>query len=172
MTMNFKPKRESSVLSMEGLFILDQCALIESRCADIYRQFAEISAGNRELETLWKKTALEEEHHAVQFKMLARLKEGITRIKPDVSQVTEVLQMMEKLFKQIGKSRVSPMETLKLGIKLENYLNQYHANAVAICEDAEMQKLLDAMMKIDVDHAEMLQKVLDRLLAEDEDTLP
>ncbi|HJV64885.1 MAG TPA: hypothetical protein VJ550_04040 [Geomonas sp.] len=148
-------------LKMEDMFILDQCALIETRCAELYKHFAKITA-DTELESLWKKTALEEEHHALQFKMLARLKEGI-KIKADVLKVKLVLQQLNDLFARIEKSRLSAIETLQVGIRLEGYLSQYHCNSIVVCDDAEMAKLLEAMMKIDIEHTDMLRRVLERM---------
>jgi hypothetical protein len=67
------------------MFILDQCAVIETRCADLYRHFAQATADLPELEGLWQKTALEEEHHALQFKMPSRLKgEGVTGVNAEL----------------------------------------------------------------------------------------
>ena len=118
--MQSKTKGEfTPALSIEGMYVLDQCALIEVRCAEIYRHFAQVS-DLQELETLWKKTALEEDHHALQFDMLSRLKgEGIAAVKADTAGIAAVLKNLQSLFDKIRKSRVSPIDCLKLGIKLE-----------------------------------------------------
>ncbi|WP_324079398.1 hypothetical protein [Geomonas sp.] len=148
---------------MEDMFMLDQCALIETKCAEVYKHFAKITADTPELEALWKKTALEEEHHALQFNMLARVKEGITAIRADLDKVKFVLQQLDDLFARIGKAKLTAVETLEVGIRLETYLSQYHCNSIIVCEDPDMAKLLDAMMKIDVEHSEMLKRVLQRM---------
>lgn len=156
-------KSSTPGLSMEEMFILDQCALIESKCAELYKHFAEVTNDNPELETLWKKTALEEEHHALQFNMLARVKEGITKINIDIAKAKFVLQQLDDLLARIRKAKLTAVETLQVGIRLEGYLSEFHCDSVVVCEDPDMTKLLNAMMKIDVEHAGMLQRALDRL---------
>lgn len=156
---------KASSLPMEGMLVLDKCALIESKCAEVYRLFAELHPELPELAALWKKTALEEEHHCLQFQMLSRMKgEGITGLTTDIAKVTEVLKKLEALFDQVQNSKLSAIDTLKLGIKLENYLSEFHSTSVIICADPDMRHLLSAMMNIDLDHVARLEKALDKLM--------
>jgi hypothetical protein len=168
MTVKTGKCSSAPVLSMEGMLILDQCALIEKRCAELYHHFATLHPELPELQRLWQKTALEEEHHALQFQMLSRMKgEGIVGLKADSSRVAAVLKKLNLLFDQVKTSAVSAADTLRLGIKLESYLGEFHADAVAVCATPEMTRLLKAMMKIDVDHVGRLEKALEKLLAEE-----
>jgi hypothetical protein len=80
--------------------------------------------------------------------------------------VTSALAKLEALFQQVSASHISPIDTLKVGIKVENHLNQYHCNAVAVCSDPEMTYPLNAMMQRDLDHVGMLEKALAKLSAE------
>jgi rubrerythrin len=157
-------KAPTPSLPLENMLVLDQCALIEEKCAALYHHFATLHPELPELEALWKKTALEEEHHAVQFQMLSRMKgEGVTSIKTDSAKVTAVLKKLESLFEQVKTSTISPADTLRLGMKLESYLSEFHANSVVICGNSEMTRLLNAMMKNDLDHVAMLEKALEKL---------
>jgi len=162
-------KDSSNTLSVEQMFILDQCALIEKKCGDLYRLFARKCSGHPELEKLWKKTALEEDHHALQFEMLSRLKgEGLSKVKADPSRIRTVLQELEALMDRVEHSKISPIDTLKVGIRLETSLARYHSDEVAICSDPETAHLLQAMMNNDVDHVAALEKALGKLVAEKE----
>jgi rubrerythrin len=153
-------------LPIESMLMLDQCALIEQKCAELYHHFATLHPDLPELQALWKKTALEEENHAQQFKMLSRMKgEGIETVKADASKVAAVLKKLDSLFEQVQGSAVSPADTLRLGIKLESYLKEYHANSVAVSGTPEMARLLNAMMEMDMEHEAMLERALEKLLA-------
>lgn len=160
-----QPRKEAvSPAALQTMFILDQCAAIETKCGEIYRHFAELCKDHPELETLWKKTAHEEDHHALQFRMLSRLKgEGIAGVNLDVSSVTNALKKVEDLFRRIKASRISAVDMLKVAIRLETNLSRYHSNSVVACEEPELKQLLDSMMNFDLDHAQMLQKALDKL---------
>lgn len=155
--------RSESGLSMEKSFILDQCAQIESKCAEVYRHFAAIHADAAELAALWQKTADEEEDHAQAFRMLGRMKgEGVGGVHADSTGVAAALRKLESLIELLKMSTVPPMEALKLALRMEAYLSQFHVNVVAVCDDAEMQKLLNAMMNNDLEHTEALEKTLEK----------
>lgn len=159
------PKTPS--LPMEEMLILDKCASIESRCADLYRHFAGLHPEHPELGKLWLKTALEEDNHALQFRMLSRMKgEGISGLTTDVAKVNEVLEKLEGLFEQVRSARLSAADALRVGIKLENFLSEFHSTSVVITGDREMAHLLNAMMSIDLDHVARLEKALDKLLSD------
>lgn len=162
-----QPRKEGvSPAALQTTLILDRCAAIETRCGDIYRHFAELCQHQPELEILWKKTAHEEDHHALQFKMLSRLKgEGIAGVNLDVACVTGALNKVEDLFRRIKASRISAVDMLRVAIRLETNLSRYHSNSVVACEEPELKQLLDSMMNFDLDHVEMLQKALDKLMA-------
>lgn len=157
-------KDASPALSLDKMFILDQCALIETRCAEVYRYFAKIHAAIPEMEALWNKTADEEDNHAMQFKMLCKLKvESEIKVNADVYSTSAVLKNLTALFEKVNGSTPSPIESLKLAIKLETYLSQYHSNSVTSCSDGDIQNLLNAMMNSDLGHVTMLEKALHKL---------
>lgn len=157
-------KASTPPLSFEKMFILDQCIIIETRCGDLYRAFAELHSDLTELQTLWLKTALEEDHHALQFKMLARLKgEGLTDVNTDISSTSAIIHNLDSLLTQVKECGITPMDALKLAIKLEAELSQYHSDSIVTCGDPEMQKLLKAMMTNDAGHVKMLEQALEKM---------
>jgi rubrerythrin len=160
-------KNSTATLSIEKMFILDQCALIETKCADMYRYLAQKYASIPELAALWIKTANEEDNHAMQFQILKKTKgRGIIDVAADCSSVSEGLKKVESLFNQIMHSSFSPVEAVQLALKLESYLGRFHSASVTICNDEATQNLLKAMMANDLGHENMLKEMLDKLLVQ------
>lgn len=146
---------------LEKSFLLDKCAQIECKCAEVYRHFAQIHADSHELAALWKKTADEEENHAQAIRIVRRVKgEGITGVNADSAGIAAALKKLESLIELLKMSTIPPVEALKLALRMETYLSQFHVNAAAICDDPEMQKLLNAMMNHDIEHIDMLEGAL------------
>lgn len=161
------PKDSSSTLTVDQIHLVDQCALLERKCGDLYRLFAQRCSGYPGLQKLWMKTALEEEHHALQFEMLGRMRgAGLSGVNADASSIKKVFEELESLMKRVENSSLSPIDTLKLGIKVEKSLARYHPDAAATCSDPEMAHLIKFMMSHDVDHVAALERALGKLQAE------
>ncbi|GFO69496.1 hypothetical protein GMLC_30750 [Geomonas limicola] len=153
--------KDSTRLPSDFLAILDRCAQIELKCAQVYQRFAQMHAEFPEIQTLWFKTAREEEAHAAQFKMLAKLKRSdVVGLSVNDTDTQAALEAMDRLLERMRTGYLDPEQALMLAIKLENQAGKFHSNSVVICRDPELKKLLDAMMGHDQDHESALVKAL------------
>ena len=151
---------------LEKSFLLDQCAQVESNCAEVYRHFAGIHADSHQLAALWKTTADEEDNHAQAFRTMGRMKgEGSVGVDADPTGVAAALKKLQSLMELLKTSTLPPVEALKLALRMETYLSQFHVNVVALCHDAEMRNLLSAMMNHDLEHIETLERALEQHVA-------
>ena len=106
-----KHKEELVKLSMNGLKVLDICASIEMKCADLYRQFEMLYVDLPEFASLWRKTAIEEDNHAAQFKLASRLKGvGMEGVTIDIEKVTVILHALEPYMDKLQSTRPLPTD--------------------------------------------------------------
>jgi len=153
--------KDGARISADLLAILDRCTQIELKCAEIYRRFAQMHAEFPEIQTLWFKTAREEESHAAQFKMLTKLKQSdVVGLSVSETDTQTALAAMDGLLEKMRTGYLEPEKALMLAIKLERQLGKFHSNAVVICRDPELKRLLDAMMGNDQDHESALVRAL------------
>lgn len=154
-------KELAAKLTMDQLHFLDKCKRFELKCADLYYHFARIFADNKELAKLWSKTALEEESHAQQFAMAARMQGvGMSGVNTDVTQAVSTLQKLEEKIGQLMSSPLSEAEALTLAIRLEEQIAVLHMSTIVTFSDSELEKLFKAMMDHDQEHVEALREQL------------
>lgn len=162
--MSSKPV-ESHLLPLHVKMVLEKCAMIQLKSADIYRHLACQHAQYRELGTLWMKASREEEHHARQFDMLTKLKGGsIVKLNVELGDAAAVLERLDAISGNLQRAILSPLRSLEGAIKLEGYLRRFHSNSVTVCRDPELKKLLDAMMDNDTDHVQLFEKAREEWL--------
>jgi rubrerythrin len=156
---------KSVKLPVEDLGVLDRCALVEIKCAELYRNFERIHGDVPELAKLWNKTALEEDNHAEQFKFACKLKgTGMVGIKTDRSRISTILQKLETYLDTVKQSNPSPIEALQFAIHLEEVLSEYHMSSVVTFADNELARLFTSMMNNDNAHVNSLQNALSLML--------
>jgi rubrerythrin len=148
-------------LTMENVCLLELCATIEDKCAELYRIFAELYVDIPELASLWTKTANEEDNHAEQFKLAVRLKgQGKVGVKADVSKVTNIVEKIDAFIPIFKNSKPTPIQALKFAIQLEESLAEYHMHNLIIFTDDNLKLLFISMAQNDNCHIEMLRKAL------------
>ena len=160
-------KEELVKLSMNDMRVLDLCTSVEMKCADLYRQLEIIHADFPEIALLWRKTAIEEDNHAAQFKLASRLKgAGMEGVKVNTEKVTFILQSIESYMDKIKNSHPSPTEALSFAIHLEDTLSEFHMSTAVAFNDPELPKLFHAMMGNDIGHVTMLKDTLAKMTKE------
>lgn len=143
------------------LGVLDRCALIELKCAELYRHFERVHADIPEMAALWRKSALEEDNHAEQFKFAERLKgAGMEGVKSDISRIDTILQTLESYLDKIAHSQPTPIEGLQFAIHLEEVLSEYHMTNVVEFADNDLARLFKSMMDHDKGHIDSLKNAL------------
>jgi rubrerythrin len=153
-------------LNIESLSLLELCANIEMKCAEVYRYFAEFFADVPELSALWRKTANEEDDHAEQFKLAGRLwGAGMQNIKADHLKIQLIIEKLNVLLPSLKKSNPTPKQALMFAIQMEEKLAEYHMSTLIDFADTNVLNLFKTMAKNDVGHIEMLQNALKEITA-------
>lgn len=157
-------KEAAARLTMDQLHFIDRCKRFELKCAELYYHFARSFADNTPLSRLWSKTALEEESHAQQFAMAARMQGvGMSGVNTDLTKAMVTLQKLEEKVDQLMASALSEAEALNLAVKLEEQMAVLHMSTIVIFADSELEKLFQAMMDHDREHVEALRAYLKSL---------
>ena len=156
-------------LNLDNVQILAICRDIELCCAEIYNYYAGLFTHNSEISDLWKKTANEEENHAKQFALAITLhKKGIienTSIDSDTAETT--LKNIKIIYEGVKRNQPSLTDALKISIKLEEKLSDFHTSAVANFVDESFKNMFIAMMKADNYHLGKLQNAYSKILKVD-----
>lgn len=140
---------------------LDSCAAIENLVGQIYTIFMEQQATSPQLAALWRKTVSEEQNHEQQFLLAKRLSSSINT-KPEVftKRLEKLTEDINSCKVQIEATRLSPVESLRLAIKIEENLAEFHLNHVRLFYDESLNMLFESMMLSDNEHIEALKKEL------------
>ena len=149
--------------AMDIVTILDTCAEIEVKSAELYDLLAECFADCEEAARLWHKVAREEDNHANQFRLAARLKEGaIGGLNADLWKVNNMLRIVESIVAGVRKCAPSLEDALRSAIKLEESLATFHLDCIACCTSDSHRQLFRAMMGFDDGHMQCLRDAHDR----------
>lgn len=154
-------------LDLDSLSLLELCASIEMKCAELYRFFAVYCADVPGLAALWTKTANEEDNHAEQFRLAVRLRgRGIENIKADLSKIEVIIEKLNTFLPRFKESNPTPKQALTFAIQLEEKLVECHMCTLVDFADNDIAKLFQAMAKNDVEHLEMLRKASKKISAD------
>src|ERR1039457_1403613 len=89
-------------LTSDEIRILDICRDIEHLNADIYFFFGEHFKDSKPVRELWVKTALEEQDHANQFSLAAKVKRGLVEsVNMDLFTATSTLKFVYMYFQGV-----------------------------------------------------------------------
>jgi len=151
----------------EVVKVLEICRDIELASGELYRYFAEIFSGHEAMAALWRKTATEEDNHAMQFVLAIKMRKEtiIDTLSLDISRAENTLKVVKSLTDLVRKNKPSMHEALQAAIKMEKGLVGFHMATVAHFVHESHKKLFTAMMKADNEHIEALEKFYQRLAA-------
>jgi rubrerythrin len=150
---------------MNAFDVLENCIQIERIVGQIYAIFMEQQASCPEYASLWEKTAQEEHNHEQQFLLAKRL---ACSTKTDATNSPhpsdELLKKLAALRTRVAEIPLSPSESIRLAIDLEEKLSEFHMDQMHIFIDESTNTLFKSMMDNDNDHIEELKKAFANLL--------
>lgn len=153
--------------NIEVVKVLEICRDIELVNAELYKFFAEIFSDDEEMANLWRKTAGEEENHALQFAMAINLRreQTVDTLFVDAGSAESALAYVRSINALVRESRPTMLEALRLAITLEINLSKFHMTAVGHFVEDGYKKLFAALMNADNNHLEALRVYYQRLLS-------
>jgi len=144
--------------------LLENCIQIERIVGQIYSIFMEQQSSFPEYASLWEKTAQEEHNHEQQFLLAKRLACSMgteTGNSPNPSD--ELVKRLVALKMRVAESPLSPGDSLRLAIDLEEKLAEFHMGQMQIFSDESANTLFRSMMNNDKDHLTALKKAFAEL---------
>jgi rubrerythrin len=145
---------DAVAVNTKTIRVLEICRDVELANAELYKYFAEIFNSQQELAELWRKTAREEENHALQFVLAINLcgEEMIDSLAVDDSVAKNMLHIVKSLSDEARKNKTSMLDALRTAIKLEENLATFHMTTAVNFVAESHKKLFAAMMKADKNH--------------------
>lgn len=149
-------------MALDVRSLIDSCALLEEKVAQLYYLFASLFSDMPELAELWRKTAEEEENHMRQFQLAARLARSIAPLSlVNESAVRNAIDTVTMLADKIKQNPPGWQGALKFAIDLEEKLAQFHMDTAAVYTDDSLNTLFKAMMTNDEHHVQSLRNFLE-----------
>lgn len=139
---------------------LASCALVEETSGKIYREMATTAqaAKDETLAAVWTAMAADEEDHANQLRMAARLsREDIfERAVGAIPEPVEMLTRAESLLEQVRGGMLNELQMLEVAVELEGEFQKLHAAYALVFKDESMQKMFNALARAEAKHIEGL----------------
>ena len=150
---------EMTVMITKKTF-LDVCMGIEGLCADLYHHYSKIFEDIPEASRLWKKTALEEEHHLKQFELVLRLMNDTEFEVPkdNLKRVYSIQYKLQKHLEHIKTNRPELMTAVSKSVEMEEILADLHVHTSLNFRDDSMQDLFKALSEADNEHVADMQR--------------
>lgn len=155
---------------VEMIKFLTSCALVEDAAARIYSEMATAASAvnNEELRDIWLEMAKDEEDHAHQLRMAARLsRESVFVGAASIGDIDPgaLITRAGSLLDQIVAGQLSDLDMLRLAQQLEGDFNSLHATAALAFKDESMKKMFKALAREDSKHVARLKAKLAELAA-------
>lgn len=147
---------------------LVSCALVEDKAAQIYQALrdAALSAGDEELAGLWQRMASEEESHAQQLRLAARLsREHVFELlQPgDKAHPAALLELAETLLERARSEQLDELGMLQIGDELETGFHSIHTTYTLLFSDPGLKRMFDALARDDNLHLAGLRERISKL---------
>lgn len=136
---------------------LAACALVEDKAAEVYRAMADtaLAEKNQELAALWLQMAADEEDHAQQVRLAARLsREKIfVELKMDGEETPfALMERIEAILQSVTSTLLSEPEMLQVAVDLERHFHKVHTAYTILFQEPSMKKMFDALARADDKH--------------------
>lgn len=133
------------------------CALVEEKAAQIYQAMgtAAQAANDESLASLWRNMALDEEDHASQLRLAARLsRERVFEKLPTRGHEDPVvlLERADVLLKHIQSTPLSEIDMLRVAVELEKRFIKLHTSYTILFQELSTQKMFEALAKAEDSH--------------------
>jgi rubrerythrin len=139
---------------------LEVCMGIEGLCADLYHSYSTMFADTPEASRLWKKTALEEENHRMQFELALRLfsETEFEVPKESLKRAFSVHCNLLKLKDSCTRNRPELLAAVSQAVEMEANLADLHVHTALHFSEPTMQNMFKALSDADRDHVAGLQR--------------
>lgn len=160
-----KPDSGTDGISLKDQILLEKCRDIELLSRDLYYVFAETYADSAEADSLWRKTAREEQNHADQFTLALKLRSGLhLRTGISLEKADSLIQKLQNTLAKVVHTPLTLLEALAFAVKLERFLAGLHLACMAEFSDESFSRLFNAMMSSDQDHIASIEALQRKLL--------
>lgn len=138
--------------------LLQICLEVEETLGKIYLRFAEHGPGDETLRNLWRQLAAEEEQHAMQIRLLLRLRsDGLVRgAKLPLATATAMRDYAKKALNEISEKPINESTALQLARRMEKDFGQVHASAAMDFMHEQTRSMFAALAHADQDHEQLL----------------
>jgi len=139
---------------------LNDCAAIEETIAAIYRQLAEALPCDEELKAIWRKMADEEDQHAIQIGLAARLpyKETFRGENLTPAKVEQLLHRARTILAGVRSAGMTEEDALRVSLKLEGEFMAVHVASAAEFLDGKMREMFRCLARGDEEHHRALEE--------------
>lgn len=151
---------EETTLIYSKEAFLHMCMGIEGLCADLYHFYSKMFEDIPEASNLWKKTALEEENHRMQFELALRLvNEAEFEVSTDsLKRAYSIQNRLLRHFEQIKHHKPELLTAVSKAVEMEEKLADLHAHTSLHFKEESMQQLFKALSEADLDHVACMQR--------------
>jgi len=145
---------------MINLTFLDVCKGIEGLCADMYHYYSRIYEDNPEASELWKKTALEEENHQLQFGLAMRLlyETEFEVMKDSLKHAKSIENSLQKFMEHIKAHKPDLLTAVSQAVEMEEKIAGLHVHTALTFRDGSVKRLFTALSDADHEHVAALQR--------------
>jgi rubrerythrin len=142
--------------------LLFRCAEIEETVAKIYRVLADVPAYSDTLQNFWIEMACDEDDHAQQLKLAARIsgENVIGEEHIPLAKIESLLREAKSYLTRLQQGAVSAEKALQLTCLLEEKFLQAHINTAATFKDPQTKKMFQSLAEGDRLHVERLQSFM------------
>jgi len=139
---------------------LNDCIAIEETIAAIYRQLAASVGCDAELKAIWEKMAGDEEQHALQIRLAARLpqQETFKGEKLTPARTGQLLSRTRTILEGTNSAKMGVEDALRVSLKLEGEFLAVHVAAAAEFIDGKMREMFLCLARGDEEHQRALQE--------------
>jgi rubrerythrin len=139
---------------------LEVCMGIETLCADLYHYYSEAYEDVPEASRLWKKTAIEEENHKMQFELALRLmnETEFEVPKESLKLAYSIQYKLLKLTDLVKSNKPELLTAVSKAIEMEDKLANLHVHTALKFKDESIRRLFKALSEDDCGHVSNLQR--------------
>jgi len=161
--------KSTAQLPLTEIHTLEECCVLEEKCAHIYRHFSKIFTDTPAISALWDTMAAEELQHAKVFKLaIQKLKPGMDDVYPCGKKLTKVMDTLDSIHREAEINHPTLVEAFELALLIEKSLAEFHIDSVVKFSESPISELFLQMEKYDQGHLDLLQETIDSLLQQND----